>query len=238
MNLIKPVQVVPGVFQIRAMGARVTVLFEDDEVMLVDTGLKGGSGIVFAGLQGAGLSKDLILTVVITHHHPDHSSALAELVAGTGITVAAHRLEAGMIDGRQVRPNPLQNKLVARLTQPVMDRLDGGPVAVDVELDDGDVLPFASPVQVVHLPGHTPGSIGLYLPDKKLVIVGDALQYRFARRLSPPAPGVTRDPMQAMRSLRKLLKLDFDTICFSHYPPMRSGAKAALSKLLEDSGYA
>ena len=110
--------------------------------------------------------------------------------------------------------------------------MSGSPTRVDVELEDGDVIPFGFPVQVAHLPGHTAGSIALYLPDRRLVIVGDALQYKLSLKLNPPAPGVTEDPEQAMESLRKLLSLDFNTICFSHFSPMRSGARAALSSML------
>ena len=74
-------------------------------------------------------------------------------------------------------------------------------------------------IRTVHVPGHTPGSICLYLASEGVLIVGDALQYRF-RRLSPPAAAVTQDSKQANESLKKLLKLDFDTIVFSHFPPL------------------
>ena len=62
-----------------------------------------------------------------------------------------------------------------------------------------------------------------------MVIIGDALQYKLTWKLSPPAVDVTEDPKQAMESLQRLLRLDFEAICFSHYPPMRSGGHAALS---------
>ena len=86
---------------------------------------------------------------------------------------------------------------------------------------------------MAHLPGHTEGSIALYLPYKGTIIVGDALQYKFARRLTPPAPGVTQRPKEAMRSVEKLLGLDFDIICFSHFPPMRKEPREALRRLIQ-----
>ena len=88
-------------------------------------------------------------------------------------------------------------------------------------------------MRVVHLPGHTEGSIALHLPYKGTIIVGDALQYKFARRLGPPAPGVTQRPEQAMRSVEKLLDMDFDTICFSHFPSMRNEPREALRRLIQ-----
>ena len=119
------------------------------------------------------------------------------------------------------------------MTPPVVSRLMGSSVPVDDRLEDGDVIPFGTEVRVVHLPGHTEGSIALHLPYKGTTIVGDALQYKFARRLRPPAPGVTQLPEQAMRSVEKLLALDFDTICFSHFPPMRKEPREALRRLIQ-----
>ena len=233
MKLGNPIRVAEGVFQIRAIGARVTALAEGDEVILVDAGMKGSSGLIIDSLEAIGLSIDMVKALVISHRHPDHAAGAAELIAGRDIPVMAHRLEAGVLTGREQAPVPVQSNLVTRITAQVIERMSGAPTRVDVELEDGDVIPFAFPVQVAHLPGHTAGSIGLFLPDRKLVIIGDALQYKLSLKLFPPAPGVTEDPEQAMESLRKLLNLDFDTICFSHFSPMRSGARAALSSMIE-----
>ena len=40
---------------------------------------------------------------------------------------------------------------------------------------DGDVLDFAGGARVIEVPGHTPGSIALYLPDGEAVLTGDAV---------------------------------------------------------------
>ena len=132
-----------------------------------------------------------------------------------------------------VAPSPLRWKVVGPVSWSVLNKLMGRPVHVDHRVEDGETLPFHSPVQVVHLPGHTPGSIGLYLPEKRAVVVGDALQYKLGRKLYPPAPGVTQCPDEALRSLEKLLHLDFDIICFSHFPPMRNEPRKALEALLK-----
>ena len=120
------------------------------------------------------------------------------------------------------------------MAEPVLPKLMGGHVPVDLPLEDGDIIPFGAEVRVVHLPGHTAGSIALHLPTKRVIIVGDALQYRFSLKLSPPAEGVTQHPDEALRSLEKLLDLDFDIICFSHFPPMRKNPRAALRKMIEE----
>ena len=213
----KPVTIADGVFQIRAVGARVTVLTEPGDTILIDAGFPGSYKAITRGLAECGLSLDRISRVVVTHAHPDHSGGLAELVSETGIPVAVHHSEADIIEGATPAPNPLQIPLLASVAQPALDRLTGNPVPVALRLYDGDLIPFPTELRVVHLPGHTPGSIALYMPQKGIVIVGDALQYKFGWRLYPPAPGVTHSPEQAMQSLEKLLELDFHTICFQSF---------------------
>lgn len=230
----KPIQATDGVFQFRVIGSRTTVLIEDGQAILVDTGLQGSLLPITSGLKDLGLAPDDIDTVVITHAHPDHCGGLAELVEGTQIKVAAHRLDADIISGIKTAPNPLQNELLARMAEPVLPKLMGERVPIDLPLEDGDVVPFGTEVRVVHLPGHTDGSIALHLPTKRVIIVGDALQYKFSLKLSPPAEGVTKDPENALRSLEKLLDLDFDIIYFSHFPPMRKNARAALRNMIEE----
>ena len=233
MKLGNPIRVVNGVFQIRALGSRVTALIGDDRALLVDAGMKGSGGLILTGLQELGVDADSVSGVVITHYHPDHAGGVQELVYDRDIDVMAHRLDARILAGAEEQPNPFQHKLVARLTARMIDRVNGPPTPIDTELEDGDVIPFDFPVQVVHTPGHTAGSIALFLPDQKLLIVGDALQYRLGRRLTPPAAAVTQDPEEAMKSLRKLLRLDFHTICFSHFPPFHGGARAALRQMID-----
>ena len=232
MRLGKPVQVTDGIYQIRAMGARVTVLVESNDVLLVDAGYRGSRGMITGGLKSLGLSLDQVGQVVVTHAHPDHAGGLGELVADSGMPVALHRLEADIVSGKAPLPNPLQIPPLAMMAEPILPALTGNPVPAEA-LEDGDVVPFRSEVRVVHVPGHTDGSIAFYLPEKKTIIVGDALQYKFARRLSPPAPGVTQNPVRAIRSLETLLTLDFNIMCFGHFPPMRGNPKEALRRLIE-----
>ena len=104
------------------------------------------------------------------------------------------------------------------------------PVAT--ALDEGDVLPLLSGARVVHTPGHTPGSISLLFPEEGVLIVGDAVQ-RYHDRLTLPSRWFSSDMEVAKASVRKLAELDFETICFSHFEPMRQGARVALRSLAE-----
>ena len=232
MKLANPVEVASGVYQLRTIGARVTVLSTGEGVVLVDAGGRGSLGSIAAGLGALGSSLEQVCLVVLTHYHPDHSGGLGKLVEATSAKVAVHRQEAGIVGRKEPVPSPFRNPILAAITRPFLAPLYGVPVEVDHLLEDGDRLPLGEEVRVLHTPGHPPGSVCLYIASKKMLIVGDALQYRF-RRLSPPASAVTRDLSQARKSLKKLLLFDFDVICFGHFPPLQQNARDALQRLVQ-----
>jgi glyoxylase-like metal-dependent hydrolase (beta-lactamase superfamily II) len=237
MKLLNPVKVADGVFQVRAVGARVTAVTSGDGIVLVDAGGRGSVRSIAAGLNVLGYSLDKVRLAVLTHYHPDHFGGLGRLVEATGARVAVHRLEADIVRGVEPIPSPYRWPPLAALTGPVIRRLYGTPVEVDHRLDDGDLLPTDENIRVVHTPGHTDGTICLYLASKKVLIVSDALQHRLGR-LSPPAAAVTKDPKLALESLKKLLPLDIDAICFGHHRPLQVDAHSHLERLLEKNGHA
>ena len=139
----KPIKVTDGVYQMRAIGARVTVLADGGDLILVDAGLRGSSRGILRGLRHLGWSGKQLGRVLVTHAHPDHSGGLAELVATTDAAVAAHGLEADIIEGAPA-PNPLRWKMVASMSRGFLSRLMGSPARVDNRVEDGDLLPFST----------------------------------------------------------------------------------------------
>lgn len=78
-----------------------------------------------------------LVTVVTTHRHRDHWSALADVVAATGARTVSHADDAGAID-----------------------------VPTDVVVHDADTVTVGTcSLRVIHLGGHTPGSIALLYDD-------------------------------------------------------------------------
>ena len=232
MKLGGPIKIATAVHQLRVIGARVTVITTDNQVVLVDTGAKGSLSPIADGLSALNVSLSELSLIVLTHYHPDHSGSLDKVVEASSGKVAVHQEDAGIVRGKEPMSRLFRNNLLEKVTQPLLSRLYGGPVEVDHILNDQDRLPVQEDITVIHTPGHTAGSICLHMASKGVLIVGDAMQYRL-RRLGPPAASVTASPQQALESLEKLLSLDFDTICFSHFPPLRSGARPALQKLLD-----
>jgi glyoxylase-like metal-dependent hydrolase (beta-lactamase superfamily II) len=146
--------------------------------------------------------------------------------------LSVHSDDADALANEGPLPNPFQHDLLARMSQGTFERIDPGVARVDFRLDDNDVVPGTRAIRVVHVPGHTPGSIALHLPHRRAVVVGDALQYRFGRMM-PPSRLFTQDMAQAYESIRKLAAVDAETVCFSHFRPILDGGSAELRAFAE-----
>jgi glyoxylase-like metal-dependent hydrolase (beta-lactamase superfamily II) len=102
-------------------------------------------------------------------------------------------------------------------------------VRVDREIDEGEVIDLCGGIEAVMVaaPGHTPGSVALYLPELRVLITGDA-----AAR-TPDGERVilgvfNSDPVKAVESFERLAALDVEIACFGHGEPVAHGAAAEL----------
>ena len=99
---------------------------------------------------------------------------------------------------------------------------------VDRALRDGDLLPFAGGLQVIHAPGHTPGHIALYAKERRTLFAGDALMNTGGLRL--PMSTSSHDMDQAKRSVRRLVELDFDIALPGHGSPILGRANEKIAE--------
>ena len=121
--------------------------------------------------------------IVTTHRHPDHWQALAEVARATGATLSAHPLDA-----------------------------PGIPVPTDALVEEGDRVPVGdASLEVIHLRGHTPGSVALLydaggqLAGEPHLVTGDCL--------FPGGVGNTdRDPERFARLLGDVERKVFDRL--------------------------
>lgn len=216
------VEVLPGLYQVRTRGSKAYLIVEDD-ITLIDAGSVGSGGRVLKALEELGRSPADIKHIVITHYHLDHVGGLPEIQEYVSARTGVHLAEAPHIESDGPLPNPFQHPWLARICEPYLRWNDPGAARVDVVLDDGDELSALGGMRVVHAPGHTAGSISLHFPNRGLLLVGDAMQFKFGR-LMLPSRLFTQDMEAASASVQKLADLDFETLCFSHFRPILTGA--------------
>jgi glyoxylase-like metal-dependent hydrolase (beta-lactamase superfamily II) len=191
---------------------------DGDEVTLVDTGPAGSGEAIAAALAGAGLDRDAVVRVVLTHFHADHAGSAAEVRGWAGAEVIAHTGDAPVVRGEVNEPQPellpAEQELFAQIGAGGLPATPSCPV--DREVADGDELPFGGGARVVHGPGHTPGSIGLHLPGPRVLFTGDTVAESQGAVILGP---FNLDRQQALASFRRLTAFDVDVALFGHGEP-------------------
>jgi glyoxylase-like metal-dependent hydrolase (beta-lactamase superfamily II) len=223
-------EIVPNVYTIDGLGVGRAFLYaERDRLTLIDTGLPRSAERIFAAIESTGRKPQDVRQIIITHYHNDHAGSLADVVERTRAEVLAHPLDAPVLRGD--RP-PAQANAPALLRK-LLERNPGAhapaPVEVSLEVNDGDEIDLEGGARVIHTPGHTPGSIAIYLPQRKILFAGDAAGYLFGLR--PPVGWFTEDRAEARASIRKLAGLDFDVALLGHGKPLAKDASRTFRKL-------
>ncbi|MEU9453534.1 MBL fold metallo-hydrolase [Streptomyces sp. NPDC048277] len=205
---------------------------------LIDAGPLGSGRPVADALTALGRSPSAVRRIVLTHFHEDHVGGAAEFAALGGAEVLAHRLDAPVIRGEIPGPPPVFEEWELPIHAEVAKRLPTGkPVRPDeiTEVSDGDVLDFGGGARVVHVPGHTHGSIALHLPAHGVLFTGDSVAA--VSVTGAVILGVFNlDRARALASFRRLAALDTEIACFGHGDPVTANASQVLAESADTYG--
>jgi glyoxylase-like metal-dependent hydrolase (beta-lactamase superfamily II) len=205
-------------------------------VTIVDAGLPGHWRELEAELSRMDRSLDDVRGVVLTHGDTDHIGFAERLRQRHGVAVYIHELDAARARGEIRKPNTGWGPIKVR---PLMGFLwysarHGGlriqPVAEVATVTDGAMLDLPGAPRIVHLPGHTPGSVAVHVPEVDAVFVGDAMTTRnvLTGQTGPrPAP-FTLQPQEAAASIARLVDVHATWVLPGHGPPWRDGVAAAV----------
>ncbi|MFN8499360.1 MAG: MBL fold metallo-hydrolase [Anaerolineae bacterium] len=227
-------QIAAGVHQYSLPGVNAYLIETSGGLILVDTGTPMDAKRLESRLRADGFDPAHIKFIFLTHGDADHMGLAAHFKRLSQATVVAHRAEIPLIEGRAKRetgPSPIAwliGPAFALLSKTPMLKVT--PVTVDRTVVEGDLLPDGW--RVIALPGHTPGQAGLYNPEKKVVLAGDALANQ-GGKLSPPPAMLTPDMDAARASIRKLAGYDFETLGVGHGAAITQDADAAVSRLAD-----
>lgn len=186
-----------------------------ETITLIDTGVAGCETRIYDAIRSKGRDPSEIAWVILTHSHPDHIGAAFTIQQQTGCKIAAHAAEQTWIEhvGLQNKERPV----------PGFATLVSGSVQINRLLADGDLIEIHEigdmNMTVLHTPGHSPGSISLFMEQKGLLFTGDAV----------PVTGdlpVYDDARASMESIHRLRELASIRMLLSAWDEPREGSKA------------
>ena len=203
-------EIMPGIHQIDGIIGN-SYAINGKKIVLIDTGLPDNSRKIINYIRVTlKRNPNEVSTIILTHFHPDHTGNVYELKNLTGAQVAIHCDDAGYLSGKKEWPMDLKIKTLTP----------------DVLLKDGDKI---AGLTCVHCPGHTPGSIALYDPNRKILFIGDTLRFTEGAIHGPPE-NFTMDMDMAKESIGKILALEFDAMLSGHGEPLVPGARASVGE--------
>ena len=219
-------KICPGLHQLSLGVAHAFLLCNHGDLVLIDAGPEDESDDLLSILRTEGVVLSDIDHVVVTHSHQDHAGGLRAVQEATDAEVWMHPADAALVErGRASRDwsitsHPFQHVLYWLFVHGVPDTVPATPI--DHEVTDGDVIPVAGGLEVVHVPGHCAGQIALVWPQHGGVLfAADAALSLLGR---PLRSVVYEDPEQGIDDLRRFGTLDVETAVFGHGAPILQNA--------------
>lgn len=211
----------------RELPPNVYLIHDGKEGILVDSGIdsKESTEIQLNYLNAQAID---LQQIVLTHHHMDHMGGAERLRQATGACVSMHRQERFLLDKQQTTRtedwSTSNNHAIAQTQQGTIE------TTIDRWLLDGDTIPVNElTLQVVHSPGHTLGSICLYLPQERVMFTGDTVPGIGTTAVMPPPIG---DMALYFDSLIHLKTYDVSLLLPGHGPVI-TNPQQKLQELLD-----
>jgi len=172
------------------------------ELVLIDTGAGWSVENIIGNIKRLGFDPKNLAKILLTHCHIDHIGGMPEIRERVGAKVYIHKLDAP----------PLENGDPI-LTAAKWYQTSFPPTSVDVKLNSPEETLMIGDQKIIclHTPGHTPGSICIYLDkDGKRILFGQDLHGPLLKEFGSSIEDYDR-------STKKLLDLDADILCEGHF---------------------
>jgi hydroxyacylglutathione hydrolase len=199
------------------------------DLALIDAGLTGKGGYKIESIQKAGIELSAIKRIIMTHTHLDHIGCLAEILKRMPwAELWVHQLEADLLEQGDERAVYGMDMFRGICQEQFGLKPGAFKFQVHRKLQGGEILDLGDTEwEVIHIPGHSMGSIGLYHRSSKILIPGDVVyaDYAIGRFDLYGA-----DASELKKSLMRLAKLEVDILLPGHNQIVKSLPKGYILK--------
>src|SRR4051812_183285 len=234
--------VAPGVHRVADAYVNYYLLEDGGSVTIVDAGLPTSWKSVQSALAEIGSSPANVEAIVLTHAHFDHVGFAERARREWHVPVWVHERDGSL--SRHPLHYEHEHTKLRHLTDPKGLLILATMVVNGMPLTKGvsEVRAFSAEVvldvpgrpRAIHVPGHTWGSVALHLPDRGVLIAGDAIvtmdpySGRTGARIVSGA--ATADSREAMASLQALLDTGAETVLVGHGDPWTAGIEQVVAQ--------
>ena len=199
---------------------------------LIDAGLTSKGSYKIQSIQKAGIDLSAIKRIIMTHTHLDHIGCLAEILKQIpSAELWVHCLEADLLEQGDERA-VYGMDMFRGLCQEQFGLKPGAfKFQVNRKLQGGEILDLGDTEwEVIHIPGHSLGSIGLYHRSLKILIPGDVVyaDYAIGRFDLYGA-----DASELKKSLLRLAELEVDILLPGHNQIVKGLPKGYILKTVK-----
>jgi glyoxylase-like metal-dependent hydrolase (beta-lactamase superfamily II) len=235
-------QVLPGIQRLTHGVSNFYSVEEGGKLALIDAGVSGDWGLLDRAVSSLGNRLDDLQAVLLTHAHSDHTGFAERARATLHIPVWVESADVEVAkSGKQGKAERGVGTylLHGHAWRTLFGLLAHGgarivPILEVSAFADGQTIEVPGRPRVVHVPGHTPGSAALFLPQKRVLFTGDALVLRnpLTGRKGPQImpSGLNQNSKQALDSLSRLEGLQADVLLPGHGEPWTQGASEAVQR--------
>jgi len=210
----QPLEIIPGIYCVggpdfsHPQDALAYLVKGEEGSALIDTGAGEGTALIWENIEKVDLNPENLTYLILTHGHVDHIGGAAFFKERSRVLTVAHELDRVSIEtGDSI------------LTAASWYGVRVPPVKVDRVLKEKmEELPLGPKEKLfcLHTPGHTPGSISLYIDwEGERVLFGQDIHGPFSR-----AFGSNLNDWK--NSMEELLALEADILCEGHFGVYRS----------------
>ena len=203
---------------------------------MIDAGWPNKTETIFAAVRESGHNPADIRHLVLTHGHIDHAGSAAEVRRRTGARTYAHAIDLELINkGDAKRPGTTVTPGFIPAIAYLLFIKYGGTTyesfPVDQVLKDGEALPMAADIEVIHSPGHCAGHVALLLRQDGVLVAGDICSNIMGLSYCV----LNEDISLARRTILRVANYPFERAVFGHGKPLDKRANQQLKERFSDT---